>query len=74
MVIQPRVISGRYATSLIVGETREEAAHLHAAESTGVQAAEGEVGSDLQRQSAQHLFLSTALLFDTTVPGNSLVQ
>lgn len=59
VVIQPRVISGRYATSLIVGETRDEAAHLHAAESTGVQAAESEVGSDVQRQFAQNLFMST---------------
>ena len=74
VVIQPRVISGRNATSLIVGETRDEAAHLHAAESIGVQAAEGEVGSDLQRQFAQHLFISTTILFDATNPDNSLIQ
>ena len=74
VIIQPRVISGRYAISLIVGETRDEAAHLHAAESTGAQAAEGEGGSDLQRQFAQHLFISTALLCYATIPDKSLIQ
>ena|ERR1700687_1725518 len=74
VVIQPRVISGRKATSLIVGGTRDEAAYLHAAESLGVRAAEGEMSSGLQRQFAQHLFSSTAHLFDATIQDNSLVQ
>jgi predicted amidohydrolase YtcJ len=74
VIMQPRVICGRNALSLIVGDTCDEAAHLHAAESTGAQAAEGEIGSNVPRQFAQHLFISTVLLSDTNIPDDSLIQ
>ena len=75
VVVQSRMVSGRCSTSLIIGETRDAAAHLHAAESIGVQVVEG-LGDHpaLQEQFAQQLFLSTALLAEATIPKDFALQ
>jgi len=72
--MQPRVICGRNALSLIVGDTCDEAAHLHAAKARERKPQRGEIGSNVQRQFAQHLFISTVLLSDTNIPDDSLIQ
>ncbi len=74
VVIQSHVVCGRYATSLIIGETRDAAAHLHSAERIGVEVIENIDDADLQQHFAQHLFSSRALLSEITTPKDPAVQ
>jgi hypothetical protein len=74
VIIQPQVVSGRYATSLIIGESRDAAAHLHTAENIGVQVVESIGDPDLQLLFAQLLFSSAARLSELTLPRNPSVQ
>lgn len=74
VVIQPRVVFGRYSTSLIIGDTRDATAHLHAAESIGVQIVGNLGDAALQQQFAEQLFRSTALLSEVIASESPILQ